>query len=110
MSGLTKKIIYADKALSVILGVKEGSLDSYSEISQGVHRYIKEKDLKNPHSVQPQSPEPVPPQPVQAQSPTRSTVPQSPTFEQVEEFAVCKDCGEAIPVGAVFCDMCGVKQ
>ena len=99
MSGLTKKIIYTDKPLSTILGVKEGSLVSYSEISQGVHRYIKEKDLKNPHSVQPQPP---PPEPI--------APPQPSPVEQVDEFAVCKDCGEAIPIGAVFCDMCGVKQ
>ena len=103
MSGLTKKIIYADKALSSILGVKEGSLVSYAEISKGVHKYIKEKDLRNPHSVQPQSPPPTPPAPLPQPSPVEPV-------EQVEEFAVCKDCGEAIPVGAVFCDMCGVKQ
>ena len=91
MSGLTKKIIYADKALSTILGVKEGSLVSYSEISKGIHKYIKEKDLKNPHPVQA---EPLP---------QLSPVGQA-------DAAVCKDCGEAIPAGAIFCDMCGVKQ
>jgi len=101
MSGLTKKIIYADKALSTILGVSEGSLVSYAEISKGIHRYIKEKDLKNPHPV------------VQAEpSPNTTTTPltQPSPVEQADEAAVCKDCGEAIPSGAVFCDMCGVKQ
>jgi len=97
MSGLTKKIIYADKALAPILGVKEGSLVSYSEISKGLHKYIKEKDLKNPHAVHAESPPP----------PTSTTPP--PIVEQVRK-SMCKDCGEAIPTDAVFCDMCGVRQ
>jgi len=101
MSGLTKKIIYADKALSSILGVKEGSLVSYSEISKGLHKYIKEKDLKNPHAVQAESAKPASP----------IAAPSEPlTVKQVDESSVCKDCGEAIPTGAVFCDMCGVRQ
>jgi len=97
MSGLTKKIIYTDKALSSILGVSEGALVSYADISKGLHRYIKEKNLKSPHPVQPQSSFVTPTSPPQS----------SPAIEQE---AVCKDCGEQIPAGAVFCDMCGVKQ
>jgi hypothetical protein len=99
MSGLTKKIIYTDKALSSILGVSEGALVSYADISKGLHRYIKERDLKNPHPVQPQSSSATPTSPPQS----------SPAIGQ-EGQAVCKDCGEQIPAGAVFCDMCGVKQ
>ena len=98
MSGLTKKIIYTDKTLSSLLGVKEGSLVSYSEISKGLHKYIKENDLKNPNSIKLQSP------------PATPTSPRTPTAVQKEEETVCKDCGEALPAGAVFCDMCGVKQ
>ena len=99
MSGLTKKIIYADKALSSILGVREGSLVSYSELSKGLHKYIKEKDLKNPNAVRAETP------------PATITAPPQPsTAEQVSEPVVCKDCGEAIPTNAVFCDMCGVRQ
>jgi len=99
MSGLTKKIIYADKALSSILGVKEGTLVSYSEISKGLHKYIKEKDLKNPHAVHTES---------QPASPTMA--PSEPTAVKQVDEGVCKDCGESIPAGAVFCDMCGVRQ
>lgn len=101
MSGLTKKIIYADKPLSTILGVNEGSLVSYSEISKGVHKYIKEKDLKHPHPVhaQPESPQA-----------TTTTPAQASPREQAAEPTVCKDCGETIPADADFCDMCGVKQ
>jgi hypothetical protein len=100
MSGLTKKIIHTDKALSFILGVNEGSLVSYSDLSKGIHKYIKEKDLKNPHPVQAET------------QPTTTTTPltEPSRAEQAHEAAVCKDCGEAIPAGAVYCDMCGVKQ
>ena len=99
MSGLTKKMIYADKALSSILGVNEGSLVSYSEISKGIHKYIKEKELKKPHPVQAETPPSTP-----------TTPPPQPASVEKAEGAVCKDCGEAIPSGAVFCDVCGVKQ
>jgi ribosomal protein L40E len=94
MSGLTKKIIYTDKMLSVILDVKEGSMVSYAELSKGLHKYIKEKDLKNPHPILPHAQPTSPP----------------PAESQLAERAVCKDCGESLPEGAVFCDMCGVKQ
>jgi hypothetical protein len=100
MSGLTKKIIYVDKTLSPILGVNEGSLVSYSEIAKGIHRYIKERDLKKPHSTQA---EPAP-------ASTTSEPAELSAVEKTDEAAVCKDCGEAIPADAVFCDMCGVKQ
>ena len=101
MSGLTKKIIYVDKILSPILGVNEGSLVSYSDISKGIHRYIKERDLKRP--------------PAQGEAPTpagtsRTPKGSAPSAEKAVETAACKDCGEVIPAGAVFCDMCGVKQ
>jgi hypothetical protein len=100
MSGLTKKIIYVDKTLSPILGVNEGSLVSYSEITKGIHRYIKENQLKKPHPVQAEPP----------RANTTTPTPQPTPVEQTDEAVVCKDCGEAISAGAVFCDMCGVKQ
>jgi len=101
MSGLTKKIIYADKALSAILCVKEVTLVSYSDISKRLHKYIKENDLKNPNAVRVESPP----------AATVSSTPLQPSaVEQVSEAAVCRDCGEAIPADAVFCDMCGVRQ
>lgn len=93
MSGLTKKIIYADKTLSSLLGVNEGALVSYAEISKGLHKYIKDKDLKNPKSVQAQS---------ASLQPPAETV--------AEQVTVCRDCGEPIPQGAVYCDMCGMMQ
>ncbi|MGA2785019.1 MAG: hypothetical protein ABSF09_10020 [Candidatus Bathyarchaeia archaeon] len=93
MSGLTKKVIYADKTLGAILGVNEGALVSYSELMKGLHRYIKEKDLKNPNSV------------------TRFTTTASVVATAITpEVSRCRDCGEPIPTAAVFCDLCGVRQ
>jgi ribosomal protein L40E len=99
MSGLTKKIIYTDKMLSVILGVTEGSLVSYAELSKGLHKYIKEKDLKNPHPVLPQT-----------QPATPTSTPPPLAGSQLEGRGICRDCGETLPEGAVFCDTCGVRQ
>jgi len=97
MSGLTKKMIYADKTLSSILGVSEGTLVSYSDVSKGIHSYIKKKDLTK---LRPAQTEP-------SLAVASTVAPQTP----VElESAVCKDCGESIPSDAIFCDMCGVKQ
>ncbi len=94
MSGLTKKIIYADKALGVILGVNEGTLVSYSELMKGLHRYIKEKDLKNPKSVAAQF----------------TTIVPAVSNAITPEVSKCRDCGEPIPAAAVFCDLCGIRQ
>jgi hypothetical protein len=90
MSGLTKKVIYTDATLSAILAVKEGSLVSYSDLLKGLHRYIKEKNLKQP---------------------TTSSI-TAPPYESIaaDTSMTCRDCGEPIPSGATFCDMCGVRQ
>jgi len=94
MCGLTKKIVYADKTLAALLSVNEGALVSYAELSRGLHKYIKDNDLKNPKSVQVQP----------------RTTPTPLTEPATVQVAICKDCGETIPTGAVFCDMCGIKQ
>jgi len=106
MSGLTKRMIYADRHLSAILGVNEGSLVSYAEISKGIHAYIKKNDLKNPKFVK--TPEPTQTEEVTviaqaSQAPEKTET----TSAQIRE---CRDCGEAIPVDAIYCDMCGVEQ
>lgn len=95
MSGLTKKAVYADRLLSTILGVSEGDLVSYAEISKGLHKYIKDNNLKNMSA----KPQPLP----------------QPELQEVEAAAStdvkqCRDCGAEIPFEAVFCDMCGVIQ
>jgi len=91
MSGLTKKIIYTDATLSTILGVNEGSVVSYSDLLKGLHRYIKEKNLKTPKST--------------VISPNAA-----PSEASAAQAFTCRDCGEPIPAGAIFCDMCGVRQ
>ncbi len=105
MSGLTKRIVYADRYLAAILGVNEGSLVSYSEISRGLHDYIKRNDLKNPESVKrlSQSPESSQQATQVIQPAQEGSLPLPPTKQ-------CRDCGEEIPVDAVYCDMCGVAQ
>ena len=104
MSGLTKRIIYADRHLSAILGVTEGSLVSYAEISKGIHTYIKKNDLKNPESAT-RTPEIVHSEEIR----TQISEPQAPAAvsPQIRE---CRDCGEIIPVDAFYCDMCGMQQ
>ena len=60
MSGLTKKAVYADRLLSTILGVSEGDLVSYAQISKGLHKYIRDNNLSN-MSAKPQPlPQPFP--------------------------------------------------
>ena len=97
-------MIYADRHLSAILGVDEGSLVSYAEISKGIHAYIKKNDLKNRKFVktlEPSQPEEVN---VIAQA--------SPASDTSDTSAIreCRDCGEPIPVDAIYCDMCGIQQ
>jgi chromatin remodeling complex protein RSC6 len=102
MSGLTKKIVYTDRTLATLCGVQEGTQVSYADISKGIHKYIKERNLKNPESVsQPKTSNQ--PQTLAPDQPTLTDQPRSRT-------PMCRDCGEQIPDGAVFCDMCGVIQ
>lgn len=95
LSGLTKKIVYADRVLSTILGVDEGELVSYAQISKGLHKYIKDKDLKNVTAKRQLATEPT------VQVAGDSSEP---------GMKLCRDCGAEIPSEAVFCDLCGVSQ
>ena len=97
MSGLTKKVVYTDETLATILGVKVGTIVSYSELMKGLHAYIKKKNLKNPKLAAVITP---------LQPPVRTV----PTTPPSPASMTCKDCGEPIPPGAAYCDMCGVKQ
>jgi ribosomal protein L40E len=95
LSGLTKKIIYADRLLSALLGVSEGELVSYAQISKGVHEYIKKNDLTNIAAKS---------QPAAQKAVPEAKPSLSPNMKQ------CRDCGAEIPPEAVFCDLCGVSQ
>jgi len=108
MSGLTKKTVVADQRLSAILGVNEGELVSYAQLSKGLHKYIKDNDLKNPQRAHPSA---------STSTPTPSTTeptspPTSPTVlpSISADIKRCRDCGAEIPAEATFCDLCGVKQ
>ena len=95
LSGLTKKAVYADRVLSTILGVTEGELVSYAQISKGLHKYIKERDLRKTSAEAPS----IIREAGQTAEPTIS-----PNMKR------CKDCDAEIPFEAVFCDLCGVSQ
>jgi len=95
LSGLTKKAVYADTVLSTILGVTEGELVSYAQISKGLHKYIKERDLRKTSAETPSIIR-------EAVQPAEPIV--SPNMKR------CRDCDAEIPFEAVFCDLCGVSQ
>lgn len=100
MSGLTKKAVYADRLFASILGVNEGDFVSYAEISKGVHKYIKDNNLRTQQTRQPQTPTPPP-------AVTTTTAPTPTTTKTMKN---CRDCGAEIPSEAAFCDLCGVSQ
>lgn len=106
MSGLTKKTVLADRILSTMLGVKEGELVSYAQLSKGLHKYIKDNDLKNPQlrQTQPATLMTTPPAEPEASKPFQPT----PTL--ISGPKKCTDCGADIPADAVFCDLCGIRQ
>jgi hypothetical protein len=95
MSGLTRKQVYVDRNLSVVLGVNEGELVSYADIQKRLHKYIKDNDLKNPNQTRLQP----------------TIAPGAPVQDAGTAYMKhCKDCGAEIPSEAVFCDLCGVSQ
>lgn len=103
MSGLTKKTVIADRTLATILGVAEGELVSYAQLSKGLHEYIKVNDLRNPERVQ-LAPAQVPAAEIQAAVGSTSK-------RSIEAATkICRDCNAEIPAEAVFCDLCGVSQ
>lgn len=107
MSGLTKKTVIADQNLSAILGVKEGELVSYAQLSKGLHKYIKDNDLRNPQRARPSTSSSTPPLAI---PPTPQPTTQAAVPAVVAGIKKCKDCGAEIPAEATFCDLCGVKQ
>jgi len=101
MSGLTKKTVYADKLLATILGVTEGDRVSYADLTRGLHKYIKDHDLKNPKVA----PSAISTTPLVASGPADVASQVAPVLART-----CRDCGAEIPAEAVFCDLCGARQ
>lgn len=85
MSALQKKIVLIDENLSKIIGKEQGTLASYTELTKGVHDYIKKHDLKK----------------------NTSETPSEPTSTNVK---FCFSCGSDVAAGSTFCDKCGKKQ
>ena len=101
LSGLTKKSVYTDKLLATILGVSEGDRVSYADLTRGLHKYIKEHNLKSPQTVA-AAPAPTPLAP---SGPPNVITPDAPALARN-----CRECGAEIAAEAVFCDLCGARQ
>lgn len=95
MSGLLKKRIRVDRNLGLIVGVPESTAVSYAEIQKGLHKYIRENNLRTD----------VAGETAPAAEAVRADVPKA-----ERRGMYCISCGEAIPTGAVFCDLCGAMQ
>jgi ribosomal protein L40E len=100
LSGLTKKSVYADKVLAKILGVSEGEQVSYAELSKGLHKYIRDNNLKNPSAA--------------SATATPGTIaapaPADVAFREGGVMKACRACEAEIPIHAIFCDLCGARQ
>jgi len=96
LSGLLKKRIQVDRTLGTVIGVSESTVVSYAEIQKGLHKYIRD------HGLRIDVPKP-------AGSPTAQTSEREAPEGQARGL-YCVSCGEAIPSGAVYCDLCGVLQ
>lgn len=96
MSGLLKKRIQVDRNLAAVIGVPEGTTVSYAEIQKGLHKYIRDNNLRTDVAKASTTAVAQAPEPVEPKGQTRGYY--------------CISCGEAIPSGAVFCDLCGALQ
>jgi len=96
LSGLLKKRIQVDRNLGTIIGMPEGTTVSYAEIQKGLHKYIKDNNLRT--DVEKGVPAAAP----------QAAEPEAPKVQTRKVY--CISCGEAIPSGAVFCDLCGAMQ
>ena len=99
LSGLTKKTVYTDKLLATIAGVTEGEHVSYADLTRGLHKYIRDHNLKSLQTAtavsSPGATQPAPTQPqITPSTPVRT----------------CRECGTEIPAEAIFCDLCGARQ
>ena len=101
MSGLTKKTVYTDKLLATVLGVNEGDRVSYADLTRGLHKYIKDHNLKTPQAAVAATA----PIPLVASAPRDAVSAVLPAL-----MKTCRVCGAEIPAEAVFCDLCGARQ
>ena len=88
MSALTKKQIVADATLATMVGVVEGTLVSYAELTKAMHQYIKKHKLRKVDEA------------------LTLEVPGPP----VSSVRYCSACGSMVLGSAAYCDGCGEKQ
>lgn len=88
MNALTRKQIIADATLAALVGVGEGTLVSYAELTKAMHEYIKKNKLRKADEV------------------LALEVPKY----HVSSVRYCSSCGSLIPGSAAYCDGCGKKQ
>jgi len=96
LSGLLKKRIQVDRSLGAVIGFPESTVVSYAEIQKGLHKYIRD------HGLRTDIPKPVTAPVAQASEPA--------TPESQRRGYHCISCGEAIPSGSFYCDLCGALQ
>lgn len=120
MNPLTRKNIVADRTLAVMMGVNEGAMLSYADLTKGIHAYIKRNNLKREGGAPgAQAVEPpltsMPPVPTAAPSGPSITQPTQPAMPQPVEAGkppnrFCIRCGAQLGASASFCHRCGAKQ
>ncbi len=88
MSALTKKQILADRTLANLVGVTEGTLVSYAQLTKAMHDYIKKNKLRKGEE----------------ELAKLASAPPTPSLKY------CSACGAKIPGSAIYCDTCGEKQ
>jgi len=88
MSALTKKQILVDRTLATLVGVREGTLVSYAQLTKAMHDYIKKNELRKGEE----------------ELASLASIPPAPSVRY------CSACGATIPGSAVYCDRCGEKQ
>jgi hypothetical protein len=88
--------VHVDQGLGTVIGAPEGAMVSYAEIQKGLHKYIHDHGLRT--DVQ----KPAPASNIQASEPE--------THGGEARGFYCISCGEGIPSGAVYCDLCGAPQ
>ena len=104
MSSLTRKQIIADATLSALLGVEQGTLVGYSELTKGMHEYIKRNKLRKVEEdlgLTPKSPD---------SSAKYCSTCGSPILGLTGSGRYCSACGNLIPGFSAYCDRCGKEQ
>ena len=80
MSAFSRKMIRVDENLSKVIGFNKGDMVSYTDVTKGIHGYIKKQNLRK--------------------EPNKKKV----------TITFCFNCGTDVKVNALYCDRCGTKQ